>query len=62
MATKVYAVGTDGVDYPEANGVAVKDGHLYVLTFAPNGEVLAIYTPGRWFSVDVVRNPRAGAS
>jgi hypothetical protein len=52
VAFNVTTTGTDGlaarIEHPDADNVAVEDGHLVLRV---NRMIVGIYAPGRWQSV-----------
>jgi hypothetical protein len=41
------------LNYPNATVVDVRDGHLFVLGSVSRNDVVAVFSPDKWFSVDV---------
>ncbi|MEU8301139.1 hypothetical protein AB0C04_28105 [Micromonospora sp. NPDC048909] len=44
---------TQTLKYPNASSVDVRDGHLFVLGSISPTDVVAVFSPDKWFSVDV---------
>lgn len=41
------------LNYPNATTVDVRDGHLFVLGSVSRADVVAVFSPDKWHSVDV---------